>query len=201
MAADIRPFEVTHGLVFRLAAPMTLAYLSVPLVGIIDTAIIGQLGDAALLGGIAVGAVVLSVVFTTFNFLRSGTTGLTAQAYGAGDSAETIAVLGRALIVAALSGLLILMLQTPLVAAGVLLMDPGASVALAMRQYLTIRIWASPFSLVNFALLGWLLGVGRSGTALGVQTLFAALNIVLSVWFVAGLDLGVAGVAWGAVLA
>lgn len=201
MAADIRPFEVTHGLVFRLAAPMTLAYLTVPLVGIIDTAVIGQLGDAALLGGIAVGAIVLDLVFVGFNFLRSGTTGLTAQAYGADDRTETVAVLARALLIAVLSGLLMVLLRWPIVEGGVRLMDPGEAVARAMREYLTIRIWASPFGLVNYAFLGWLLGVGRSGTALGIQTLFAVLNIVLSAWFVLWLDYGVAGVAWGSVLA
>ncbi len=200
-APRVHPFEVTHGTVFRLAVPMTLAYLSVPLVGIIDTAVIGQLGDAALIGGIAVGAVVLDVVFTTFNFLRSGTTGLTAQALGARDPEEVAAVLARALLVALLSGLLVVLLQGPLVTAGVLLMDPGGPVAAAMGEYLTVRIWGSPFALANFALLGWLLGVGRSLTVLAVQTLFAVLNIGLSLYFVLGLGFGVAGVAWGSVLA
>ena len=197
----IRSFEVTHRLVLRLAAPMTLAYLSVPLVGVIDTAVIGQLGDPALLGGIAVGAVVLNVVFVAFNFLRSGTTGLTAQAFGAADRAELAAVLVRALLVAVLSGIAVVLLQWPVVEAGILLMDPGPAVAAAMREYLYIRVWASPFGLVNYALLGWLLGVGRSSTALLIQILFAGLNIGFSLWFVLGLDLGVAGVAWGSVLA
>jgi MATE family multidrug resistance protein len=197
----IRPFEVTHRLVFRLAAPMTLAYVSVPLIGVIDTAVIGQLGDPVLLGGIAVGAIVLDVVFVTFNFLRSGTTGLTAQAFGAADDREISAVLARSVAVAILCGLALLVLQWPLITAGVLLMNPGATVAAAMREYLTVRIWAAPFGLVNYALLGWFIGIGRSGTALAVQTIFAGLNIALSVWFVLGLDLGVAGVAWGSVLA
>lgn len=197
----VRPFEVTHGAVFRLALPMTLAYLSVPLIGVIDTAVIGQLGDATLVGGIAVGGLVLDVVFTTFNFLRSGTTGVTAQAYGAEDSKETVAVLARALIFAALSGIAVILLQWPLIEAGVGLMDPGASVVGATRQYLYVRVWATPFTLANYVLLGWLLGLGRSLTVLAVQTLFGALNIVLSLWFVLGLDLGVAGVAWASVLA
>lgn len=201
IAAGVRPFAVTHGTVFRLAVPMTLAYLSVPLIGVTDTAVIGQLGEPALLGGIAVGALVLDVVFTTFNFLRSGTTGLTAQAFGAEDNGETIAVLARALLVALLSGLAILFLQWPMIEAGTLLMDPGAAVADAMREYLYIRIWGAPFALVNFALLGWLLGIGRSTLVLCVQTVFAGLNIVLSVWFVLGLGFGVAGVAWGSVVA
>jgi MATE family multidrug resistance protein len=197
----VRPFEVTHGAVVRLAVPMTLAYLSVPMIGVIGTAVIGQLGDAALLGGIALGAIVLDVVFSSFNFLRSGTTGLTAQAFGAEDRKEIVAVLARALLVALVSGIAILFLQAPFIEAGVALMDPGTAVAAPMREYLYVRIWATPFGLINFVLLGWLLGLGRSVIVLAVQTLLAGLNIVLSLWFVLGLGYGVAGVAWAAVLA
>ena len=197
----VRPFEVSHRLVFRLAVPMTLAYLSLPLVGIIDTAAIGRLGQAALVGGIAVGSIVFDIVFTTFNFLRSGTTGLTAQAYGAEDGAEVAAVLLRALLVAFASAVAILILQWPLIEAGVALMDPGPEVVAAMRTYLIVRIWVAPFTLANFVLLGWLLGLGRSLTVLLVQTVFAALNISLSLYFVLGLGMGVAGVAWSSILA
>jgi putative MATE family efflux protein len=200
-AGGIRPFAVTHGTVFRLAVPMTLAYLSVPLIGVIDTAVIGQLGEAALLGAIAVGAIILDVVFVALNFMRSGTTGLTAQAFGAGDRPETVAVLARALLLGAAIGIGIVLLQWPLVELGTVLMDPGPTIVGPMREYLVVRIWAAPFGLINYALLGWLLGIGRSVTALVVQTLFALLNVVLSVWFVLGLGWGVAGVAWGSVLA
>ncbi len=200
-ASVVRPFAVTHGTVFRLAVPMTLAYLSLPLVGIIDTAAIGRLGQAALVGGIAVGAIVLDIVFAVFNFLRAGTTGLTAQAFGADDGAEVTAVLLRALVVAGISAIAILALQWPLIEAGVALMDPGAEVVQAMRTYLYVRIWGTPFALANFVLLGWLVGLGRSLIVLLVQTIFAALNIGLSLYFVLALDLGVAGVAWSSVLA
>lgn len=197
---EVRPFEVTHRTVVRLAVPMIAAYLSVPLVGVIDTAVIGQLGQAALIGGIAVGAIVLDIVFVVFNFLRAGTTGLTAQAYGAEDRPESIAVLARALVVAAVCGVFIIALQWPLLEASLFAMHPGQEVAAAACEYLYIRIWASPFALANFALLGWLLGIHRSLTVLGIQAIFAALNIGLSLWFVLGLKLGVAGVAWSSVL-
>src|SRR5918997_1264480 len=97
-ANAVRPFAVTHRSVVRIAVPMTLAYLSLPLIGVIDTAVIGRLGDPSLIAGIAVGAIVLDVVFVAFNFLRSGTTGLTAQAFGAHDRVELVAVLLRALL-------------------------------------------------------------------------------------------------------
>jgi putative MATE family efflux protein len=200
-AGEVRPFVVTHKAVFRLAVPMMVAYISVPLVGVIDTAVIGQLGDAALLGGIAVGAIVLDVVYSSFNFLRSGTTGLTAQAVGAEDGREVTAVLFRAMILAVVSGLLVVLLQLPILALSTALMQPGASVLPPMRDYLLIRIWASPFGLANFVLFGWFVGRGRSVIVLAVQTLYAGLNIGLSIWFVLGLHLGVAGVAWGSVLA
>jgi putative MATE family efflux protein len=192
---------VTHKAVFRLAVPMTLAYISVPLVGVIATAVIGQLGDATLVGGVAVGAVILDIVFNTFNFLRSGTTGLTAQAFGAEEGKEIVATLTRALLVAAVSGSLMLLLQWPVIEGGIWLMSPGEPVAQATREYLYARIWAAPFILVNYGLLGWLLGLGRSLAVLAVQTLLAGLNIVLSLWLVLGLNWGVAGVAWASVAA
>lgn len=197
----VRPFTVTHGTVFRLAVPMTLAYLTVPLIGVVDTIVIGQLGVAALIGGIAVGAIILDILFTTCNFLRSGTTGLTAQAVGAGDAKEVIAVLLRALIVAVVASAAVLLLQAPFIAGGVWFMDPGSEVAVAVRDYLAIRIWAAPLTLINFALLGWFVGIGRSMTVLAVQTFLGIANAGFSVWFVLGLDLGVAGVAWASVLA
>jgi MATE family multidrug resistance protein len=200
-SSTVRPFEVTHGAVFRLAVPMTLAYLSVPLIGVIDTVVIGQLGVAALIGGIAVGAIILDILFTTCNFLRAGTTGLTAQAVGAADRPEIIAVLVRALIIAGAISVAILVLQVPFIEAAVWFMDPGPQVVEAIHDYLYIRIWQTPLTLANYALLGWLVGLGRAMIVLGVQTLFAALNIVFSVWFVLGLELGVPGVAWASVLA
>ena len=125
-SAPVRPFDVTHRGVFRLAVPMTLAYISSPLVGIVDTAVIGRLGDAALLGGIAVGALVFDFVFATFNFLRSGTTGPDAQAFGAATGARSTAILARALIVAVADGVLIVLLQWPLLEVGVRAHGSGA---------------------------------------------------------------------------
>ncbi|HSM20125.1 MAG TPA: MATE family efflux transporter, partial [Hyphomicrobiales bacterium] len=195
-----RPFEVTHRSVLAIALPMTAAYLSTPLLGVVDTAVIGQLGEAALIGGIAVGAIVFDVIFTTFNFLRSGTTGLTAQALGAGDETEQRAVLWRALSVAVASGLIVIALQVPLLALSLELMGPSEPVAAATRDYFQIRVLAAPFALANYAILGWFIGLGRAGTGLALQTLLNGLNIVLNVYFVLWLGWGIAGVAWGTVL-
>ena len=105
LATAARPFAVTNRSVLAIAVPMTLAYLTTPLLGLVDTAVVGQFGDAALLGGLAAGAMVFDVVFTTFNFLRSGTTGLVAQAFGRGDAAEEQAVFWRALPIAVVAGI------------------------------------------------------------------------------------------------
>lgn len=194
------PVAVSHRRVLAIAVPMTLAYISTPLLGIVDTAVIGQLGDAALIGGIAVGSVIFSVIFTTFNFLRSGTTGLTAQAFGAGDTAEQAAIAWRALIVALACGLAVVALRAPLLDIALVLMAPSGEVVTATRTYFGIRILAAPVTLANYAILGWFLGLGRARTGLLLQTVLNGANMALNAWFVLGLGWGVAGVAWGTVI-
>ena len=197
----VRPFAVTHRSVLKIAIPMTAAYISVPLVGLVDTAVIGQLGVAALIGGIAIGAAIIDVLLVSLNFLRAGTTGLTAQAFGAGDGKEQQAVLARALILSTLLGMSMVILQVPIVEAGIWVMHVEPGVGDATRSYLYVRIWAAPFLLANFVLLGWLLGLAKAKTVLFLATVYGVANIVLSIWFVLGLGWGVAGVAGASVLA
>lgn len=186
---------VSHRAVLRIAVPTTLAYLTTPLLGLVDTAVIGQLGSAALIGGIAIGGVVFDLVFTSFNFLRSGTTGLTAQAMGAEDRTEMSAVLYRALLIATIAGLLVILLQWPTIAIGLYFLGGTEPVQEATREYFFIRIYSAPFLLANYVILGWLLGMGRAILGFLVQTFLNGLNILLSIWFVLGLDLGIPGVA------
>ena len=193
-------FNVSHRQVFAIALPMTLAYLSTPLLGTVDTAVVGRLGDAALLGGLAVGAILFDLVFTTFNFLRSGTTGLTAQALGAGDDKEQQAVFFRALIVALVGGLLCIGFGKPLLHLGIYLMQPTQGVAQATLEYGAIRLFSSPFALANYVILGWLLGLGRAGLGLLLQTILNGSNIVLSIYLGLHLQLGISGVAWATVI-
>ena len=108
---------------------MTLAYMTTPLLGIVDTAVVGQLGDPVLIGGLAIGAIIVDVIFTTFNFLRAGTTGLVSQAFGAGDEKEKQAVLFRSLVIAISSGVITLILSPVILAIGLWLMEPGGKVA------------------------------------------------------------------------
>ena len=197
----IRPFEVTNRGVIAIAVPMTLAYLSTPLLGVVDTAVIGQLGSAALIGGIAIGAVIFDLLFTTFNFLRSGTTGLTAQAVGAGDGIEERAVFVRAMMIAMGVGAAIIVLRDPLLDLGLLVMSPSAEVSDASRRYMDIRIFATPFVLANYVVLGWVLGFGRAGVGLALQGFLNLLNIVLDFVFVMGFGWGVEGVAAATLIA
>lgn len=198
-APSPRPFAVTNRLVLAIAVPMTLAYLTTPLLGIVDTAVVGQFGDAALLGGLAAGALVFDVVFTTFNFLRSGTTGLVAQAYGRGDAQEEQAVFWRAVLIAVAAGV-ILAACAPLIAAGgKWFMGAEARVSQAMDTYINIRLLAAPFSLVNYAVLGYVLGRGEGSLGLLVQLVLNGINIALSLLLGLKLGWGVAGVAWATV--
>lgn len=194
------PFTVTHKGVLAIAIPMTLAYLSTPLLGVVETAVIGRLGDAALVGGIAIGGVIFDLVFTTFNFLRSGTTGLTAQAYGADDQSEIQATFLRALVLALTAGLTVIALQIPLLQLGLSFLGGSAEVQAATAGYFEIRIFSAPFLLANYAILGWFIGLGRAGTGLVLQLVLNGLNIALSIWFVIGLDWGVRGVAGATVI-
>jgi MATE family, multidrug efflux pump len=195
-----RPFEVTNRMVFSIAVPMTLAYLTTPILGIVDTAVIGQFGDAALIGGLAVGAIIFDIVFTSFNFLRAGTTGFVAQAVGREDEAEQQAVFWRAVILAAGLGLVLLILGPLIRELGIVLMNPGPGVTDATRSYVTIRMLAAPFSLINYALLGLLLGQGRAMAGLLLQTVLNGINIAGSIYFGLVLGWAIEGVALGTVL-
>lgn len=190
---------LTHRAVFAVALPTTLAFMTTPLIGIVDTAVVGRLGDAVLLGGLAAGAIVFDLVFGTFNFLRSGTTGLVAQASGRDDALEEQAVLARALMIGVACGLLIA-IAAPLIAwTGRIFIGAEPGVSAAMTDYILIRALSTPFALGNYALLGTLLGRGQSGTALGLQIVVNGSNIVLSILFGLVFGWGLEGVAWGTV--
>lgn len=196
-----RQFDVTHRMVLAIAGPMTLGLITVPLVGMVDMAVIGQLGDAALMGGIAVGALIFDFIATCFLFLRMGTTGLAAQALGAGDAVAQRAVIYRALIMALALGLATILMSSVIVAGALSLMGAGEAVNSAATRYIQVRLWAMPFSLGNFVIFGWLFGMGRSKPGLVMMVLLNSLNIGLTFWFVLGLGWNIEGAAWGTVAA
>ena len=187
--------------VLYIAWPIILSNLSTPLLGLVDTAVIGNLGDPALIGAIAIGAMIFSFVYWGFGFLRMGTTGLIAQARGASDNDEIRASFYRALTLAICIGLALMLLQGPIATAAFSIIDGGRAVESAATTYFTIRIWAAPFSLAYLAVLGYLLGNQLSSSILGLQLLLNGVNIILDFVFVVGLGWGVAGIAAATIIA
>jgi len=195
------PESITYRYLISKAWPIILANAAVPLLGLVDTAVIGNIGSVEDLGAIAFGALIFSFVYWSFGFLRMGTTGFTAQAAGAGDEIEVRAVLGRALLMAVGLGTLLILLQWPIRLIAFLLLDGTDSVEILAGDYFRIRIWGAPATLTNFALMGLLIGLGLGKSVLLVQLFLNGLNILLDVWFAAVLKLGVAGIALGTVVA
>lgn len=193
--------EVTHRRLLALAVPMTLANVTTPLLGLVGTAAVGRLGDAALLGALALGAVVFDYLFWTFGALRMATAGLTAQATGAGDREEIDRTLARALAVALAVGLAMVALQAPLGAAALRLFGASPPVNAALSDYFAVRIWCAPFTLANYVILGSALGRGRTDLGLALQVAINVVNVALTLPFVLGLGYGVAGAAFATVLA
>ncbi len=201
MRENLRAFEVNHRSVIAIAWPTTLAYLSTPLLGLIDTGVVGRLGDPALLGGLAVGAILFDIIFTTFNFLRSSTTGLVAQSLGAGRDEEQRVVLIRSLILSVAMGLVILVLAPFISTMGLWAMDVSEAVENATLAYFSIRVLAAPLTLINYSVLGWMLGLGQARLGLALQFVLNGSNIVLSIWLGLIWEWGIEGVAWATVIA
>ncbi|MCK0207294.1 MATE family efflux transporter [Starkeya koreensis] len=193
--------EVTSRRFLVIALPATLAQMTTPVLGLVATGAIGRLGDAALLGAVAVGALLFDFVFWVFGSIRMGTAGLTAQALGRGDSVELRAVLLRSLLIALVVGLALIVLHLPLSHLAFLAMGASESVHEAAALYFAVRILSAPFAIGNFALLGWLVGIARTDIGLGLQILIAAVNAVATLLLVLHWDFGIAGAAAANVLA
>lgn len=196
-----RSFRVTNRLVLSIAVPMTLGFVSTPLLGLTDTAVVGQTGLAADLAGLGIAAVLFDFIFSFTSFFRTSTTALTAQAYGRMDEAEERAVFFRATGTSLIAGLLLLALASPILTAGMAVLSPEPAAARVAASYFAIRILSAPMRLINDCLLGYVLGRGRAGVALFLQTLLNGVNIALSIALGLWLGYGVEGVAWATVTA
>jgi len=186
---------ITHRRVLKIALPIVLANATVPLLGAVDTGVVGQIGLAAPIGAVGIGAIILSAIYWIFGFLRMGTTGLTAQARGAGDGAEVSALLARALMIAAIAGLAMILLQVPLLWGAFHLSPASAEVEHLARSYISIRIYSAPAAIALYGLTGWLIAVERTRAVLVLQLWMNGLNVGLDLWFVLGLGWGVPGVS------
>jgi MATE family multidrug resistance protein len=178
-----------------------VANLTTPLIGIVSTIAIGRLGDATLLGGVAMASVIFDCLFWLFAFLRMSTVAFTAQALGAGEAQELRALLVRGLVVAALTGACLILLQIPLAAILLGAMGGSEGVTRAANIYFAVRIWSAPLALANYVVLGWLIGQARAKLALTVQIAINVVNMAATALLVLVLDAGIAGAAMAAVVA
>ena len=193
--------EITHRRVLKIAFPILLANITVPLLGIVDTGVVGQLGEAAPIGAVGIGTILLSAFYWVFGFLRMGTVGLTSQARGAGDSAEVSALLVRALLIGGLAGLAMILLQLPLFAGAFMVAPASPEVEALARDYMVIRVWSAPAAIGLYGITGWLVAQERTRAVLVLQLWMNGLNILLDLVFVLGLGWGVSGVAFATFLA
>lgn len=197
----VAPIPLTHRRVLRIALPIVLSNATIPLLGLVDTGVVGQLGRAEPIGAVGIGAIILTSIYWIFGFLRMGTSGLVAQSHGAGDEPEVGAHLLRALAIGGAAGLAFILLQWPIFWTAFRIAPASAEVESLAREYLVIRIWGAPATIALYAITGWLIAIERTRAVLALQLLQNGLNIVLDIWFVLGLGLGVAGVAWATLIA
>jgi len=189
-----------HKQIWAIAGPAILANSSAPLVGLVDTWAIGHLPGAVHLAAVGLGSVVFSYLLWAFGFLRMGTTGMIAQAYGREDIADQVVIVLRSSALGLLFGLLLVLFQDALLTLSLRAMAPPENVAAITAEYFRIRIWSSPFALLGYAITGVLFGLARVKTILWLQLFLNVSNAILNVTFVIGFGMGVPGVAWGTLL-
>lgn len=197
----LAPRDITNRRVLKIALPIVLSNVTIPLLGAVDTGVVGQMGEAAPIGAVGIGAVVLSAIYWIFGFLRMGTTGLAAQALGQGNRAEVAALLTRVLMIGFAGGALIIALQMPILWAAFRLSPASPEVEALASGYMQIRIWSAPAAIAVFGITGWLIAQERTRAVLVLQVWMNGVNVALNLWFVLGLGWGVNGVAFATFLA
>ena len=187
--------------ILQIALPAIITNITVPLLGLVDTAIVGHMGDARYIGAIAVGSMIFNLVYWVFGFLRMGTSGLTAQARGRRDMDEIRSLLVRSLTVAFVIALLILLLQWPLCEMMLWLIGPTVDVRPLAVTYYKIVVWGAPAMLGLYGLSGWFIGMQNTRLPMVISILQNVVNILASLTLVYGLGMKVEGVAWSTVIA
>ncbi|MCK1992017.1 MATE family efflux transporter [Peribacillus muralis] len=186
---------MNHRSYLALAIPLTISTITTPLIGAVDTAVVGQLPNPAYLGGVAIGTVIFNTLYWLFGFLRVSTSGFAAQALGANDEKQSVLAFLRPFILAIAAGIGFILLQGPIEHVSLTLMNPDADVRRYAAEYFSIRIWGIPFTLMNYVILGWLMGMSKIKVSLVLQVFMNLMNIALDVLFVHVFEWGVAGVA------
>lgn len=180
---------------------MILSNITVPLLGMVDTGVTGHLENAVYLAAVAIGSTIFGFLFTGVNFLRMGTTGITAQRFGANDDSGLRVALGQALVASTTIAAALILLQVPLDSLAMRLIGPGDEVEAFASQYFSIRIWSAPATLANYALIGWFIGLQNARIPLYIVLVINLTNIVLDLLFVLVLGMKVQGVAAASVIA
>lgn len=193
--------DITHRRILNLALPIVLSNATVPILGAVDTGVVGQIGQAAPIGAVGIGAIILTALYWIFGFLRMGTVGLTSQARGAGETGEVAALLTRALLIGIGGGVALIALQLPLIWLSFQVSPASPEVEALATDYMQIRIWSAPAAIAMFGITGWLIAQERTRAVMVLQLWMNGLNIALDLWFVMGLGWGVSGVAIATFLA
>ncbi|MXQ09608.1 MATE family efflux transporter [Alphaproteobacteria bacterium GH1-50] len=201
VATEAAPKPITHARVWAIAGPIVISNATIPILGAVDTGVVGQLGDPVPIGAVGIGAIILSAVYWVFGFLRMGTVGLTSQALGAGDRGEADALLSRALLIGFAGGALLIVLQSLIFAGGFALSPASDAVETLARDYMEIRIWSAPAAIAIYGITGWLIAAERTRAVLVLQVAMNGVNILLDLVFVLGFDWGVEGVAVATLIA
>ena len=193
--------KLTHKRVLGVAIPIVLANATIPILGAVDTGVVGQMGLAVPIGAVGIGAIIISAIYWLFGFLRMGTTGLTAQAIGSKDHSETSALLVRGILIGLGAGLVLIMTQIPLFSAALGIAPASFEVESLAQEYLKIRVYSAPAAIAIFGITGWLIANERTRAVLVLMLLINSINIVLDFVFVLRLGWGVEGVAFATLIA
>ena len=193
--------DLSHKRVLGVAIPIVLANATIPILGAVDTAVVGQLGLAVPIGAVGIGAIIITAIYWLFGFLRMGTTGLTAQAIGSGDKPETSALLVRGVIIGFTAGLILIIAQVPIFLGALQLSPASMEVESLAQKYLQIRVYSAPAAIALFGITGWLIAKEKTREVLLLQLALNGINITLDLVFVLKLGWGVEGVAIATLIA
>ena len=193
--------NITHKRILAISIPIILSNVTIPLLGVVDTAVIGQLGKVAPIGAVGIGALIISAIYWIFGFLRMGTTGLTAQAVGKKDNQEIIALLSRTLLIGITAGLVLILINDFIFWGSFKVSPASEEVENLAYSYMKIRIYSAPAAISIFGILGWLIAQERTRMVLLLQLWMNGSNILLDFLFVIGFNWGVEGVALATVFA
>lgn len=192
---------LTHRRVLKIAVPIVVANATVPILGVVDTGVVGQIGEAVPIGAVGIGAIILTAIYWIFGFLRMGTVGLTSQAVGADDKPEIAALLSRVLMIGLLAGVFMIAAQAWLFWGAFKVSPASAEVETLARDYMAIRVWSAPATIALYGITGWLIAQERTRAVLAIQVLMNGVNILLDLLFVLQFQWGVEGVAWATFIA